>query len=174
MEEYLTASAKRAVVAAPRWAARLATSEVDPPHLLLGIAEQEESRGASLLSAFGLNRDSLHSSIVGSNTSRDDSMLACSPAFSTAVRHVLSRARGQSVERGRDDPSGTYTLLFELLAVHGIQGLLASVGVDVDALRVELDRATVNEPLATEFANLELTVASGEETVQPMLAPESN
>jgi thiamine-phosphate pyrophosphorylase len=174
MEEYLTASAKRAVDAATRWAARLATAEVDPPHLLLGIAEQEESRGASLLSAFGLNRDSLHSSIVGSNTSRDDSMLACLPAFSTAVRHVLSRARGQSVERGPDDPSGTDTLLFELLAVHGIQDLLASVGVDVDALRVELDRATVNEPLATEFANLELTVTSGEETVQPMLAPESN
>jgi thiamine-phosphate pyrophosphorylase len=174
MEEYLTASANRAVESAMLWAAKQASSEVEPFHLLLGIAEQEESRGASLLAAFGIKLDTLSFKIANSPTSLDDLDLPSVPPFSAAVRQVLGRVRGRSVERGPGDPSGTDTMLLELLIVDGIQHILMSADVDIDALRRGLEQETKNEPLAAEFGDLELTVTSGPERAHAMPELESS
>lgn len=166
MDEYLSASAKRALQAAYTWASRAGSPTVSPPHVLLGVAEQEESRGASILRAAGLTLDTLKTafSFPGDDTA------APAPsdlAASDAVRQILGRMQSHTRARGEDNPAGTELLLLELLNDAELSGLFERQGTDVAALRRQLAQgaAADSAPLAVEY-NLE--IAGPTETIDTL------
>jgi len=168
MEEYLSASARRAVEAAALWANRLTAPQLDPVHLMLAIVEQEESRGAVVLASFGLTLERLVTEwkidgrIVAQTVDRPNPV-----QMSQEVRQALTRVRGRSIERGADNPSGTDTLLFELLGLSSqLRERLEVLGTNTDSLISELARheESDSQPIASEHVELEL--ADFTETVE--------
>lgn len=160
MDEYLTPSARRAVEAAAAWASHLTAAQIEPAHLLLGVAEQEESRGATILAARGVTRETITDAlgINGSTPGATTEQSRATP-LSDQVRHALSRVRSRSIARGADNPAGTDVLLLELLAgCSELSPILASQGIDVRGLQAELQREIESEirPLTAEFVDLEL------------------
>jgi thiamine-phosphate pyrophosphorylase len=159
MDEYLSASAKRAMVAAASWARRTGASQVDPAHLLLAIAQQEESRGATVLSAFGLTFDALRAVFYGdANEPVDEFPPDRSVALSEPVRQVLNRAHSKAVDRGADNPAGTDLLLQELMGVAALRERFKCAGVDVAAIEQQLLHEVEADqgPLAAEFSTLDI------------------
>src|SRR5262245_16479313 len=108
MEDYLTPSALRALEAAALWAARSAAPQIEPIHVVLGIAQQDESRGATILETRGLSRDTLerHSVSLAVPQAREP-VEPAGPGFqSEAVRTALGAVRVRARERGPSRPAG--------------------------------------------------------------------
>lgn len=160
MDEYLSPSARRAVEAAAAWASHLSAPQIEPAHLLLGVTEQEESRGATLLAAHGLTLEQLRAALgISASPPGPASGQGGTTPFSDRVRYVLSKVRGRSIACGADNPAGTDLLLMELLAGSPeLSPILVSQGINVGELQVELAREIDAEgpPLAAEFSGLEL------------------
>jgi thiamine-phosphate pyrophosphorylase len=157
MDEYLSASANRAVDAAARWARRTAASEVRLEHLLLGVADQEESLGASLLESHGLSLSNIQS-IFGVQTVDEPLFTGPLPPRSSALRDVLNHARDYSNNRQANELTGTDALLLALLD-SPLGAALSDRGFDTAAMRRPLmgSRIVDDQPLATEFNTLEIS-----------------
>jgi thiamine-phosphate pyrophosphorylase len=178
MDEYLSPSARRAVEAAAAWAARLAVSQIEPAHLLLGITEQEESRGALFLAAHGITCETICGSLgIDANTRDSEKGRGQVTVFSPQVRQLLSAVRGRSTARSADNPAGTDVLLLELFVVSpDLSPIFVSHGIDLLGIRANLEREieAENRPLAAEFSDLDLTDATDSIDVYRILDAAAN
>ncbi len=163
MDDFLSPSAQRAIDAAEVCCRLLSGAQVAPVHLLLGVALQEESRGATILGEHGLRATSLCDELglphdlPAPTRSRRDAI-----PQSDAVLAVIKNVRDRAMRRGPGNPAGTDVLLVELLAAApDLWELLAAHGADTTALRRLLKDETDAEqsPIATEFDGLEVSDA---------------
>jgi thiamine-phosphate pyrophosphorylase len=158
MHEYLSPSAHRALQAASLRAARAGCARIEPVHVLLAVAEQEESRGAQLLAAHGLQALSLEAALCRVETAEPELSEPSIPP-SESVRRILSNLRGRTLGRGADNPAGTDLLLLELLTcIPDLHELLGRHGADIAAITQELREfaAADTQPLPAEIGSLEL------------------
>ncbi len=163
MLESFTAGALRALDRAQRRAWHRGSTLVEPIDLLAALAEEPESRAASLLTEHGLDPEHLLAEL-GLPAEPADPPDAVTPSTvpqSADVRLVLGDAteHARSVDRSRD--VGTEHLLAALVAVPGpIAELLEQAGLRRDELVVRLSEKVAVEtapiPMAPEIAPLEL------------------
>jgi thiamine-phosphate pyrophosphorylase len=162
MQEPLSPSARRALETALDRARAAGAARVEAAHLLMAIAEQEESRAAIFLAERGLPLDRLRGLLEtvapATAPAPDPTAEHEPPRLSETVTASLVRAR--AIARGRDVPAMTDALLGELLrSAPELQSLLAGCGVDAAVLLSELDAEarSETEPLPAEFDRLELS-----------------
>jgi thiamine-phosphate pyrophosphorylase len=159
MDEQLSLSAQRAIDAASGWARRAGSVEVGPAHLILAVAEQEESRAAAVLSEFGVTLDRLRAALGSTSDEVPDySQPFRALGLSEVVRKVLSRARSWSGDRPSNSTTGTDAILLELLDVAAIRQSLSLDGVDAAAIaeRLRGELQVDERPLAAEFETLRI------------------
>jgi thiamine-phosphate pyrophosphorylase len=160
MDEFLSPSAQRAIEAAQVCCRLLGGAQVAPVHLLLGVALQEESRGATMLGEHGVQTTALRDGLglphelPAPSRSRRDAI-----PHSGAVQDVIKNVRDRAVRRGPGNPAGTDVLLVELLsAAPELWDLLAAHGADTTALGGVLKDESYAEqaPIAPEFDSLDV------------------
>ena len=152
MFESFTAGALRALRRAEARARTRSATSVDLADLAAALADEPESRAASLLSSFGLAPERLLEALgfeVEPPTEDEDGSAASVP-MSTEYRAVLGTASTRAKALDRSQSVGTEHLLAGLLAAEGaIAGRLAEAGLAVEALLDELGRteAAVSAPI---------------------------
>ena len=153
MQDDVTEGVIRALDRAEIRAVRDRSGQIDPVHLLLALADEEESRAATLLSRFGLASPELLKSF-GSNPLDElevsgeprSQTLRLSPESRTVLQDAIARARTLD----RTSAAGTEHILQALLEVPGsLVDRLEDAGLRVGDLLADLsDReAAANEPL---------------------------
>src|SRR5438552_626215 len=88
-----TPAVHRALGSAQRWAHFLGADTVQPPHLLLGLLEEEEGRVATLLTGAGLDLGAARRFLGGSTPAPATPAGAVLPAFSPESNIFLREAR---------------------------------------------------------------------------------
>ena len=163
MDDFLSPSAQRAIEAATVCCRLLDGAHVTPVHLLLGVALQEESRGATMLCEHGLQAASLRDELgLPLELPRPTRSRRDAPPQSDAVQQVIKSVCDRAVRRGPGNPAGTDVLLVELLAAAPeLWELLAAHGADADSLSRALNEESDAEqtPIAAEFGSLDVSDA---------------
>lgn len=164
MAESFTEGACRALERAQVRARYRNGSSVEPADLLAALIDDTESRAATVLAEFGLDRAHI-ATVLGSADYAPDlavpdasELLPHSPAIRTALNDATLHAR--ALDRGR--AVGTEHLLAGLLASSGPAAeLLAGAGIELPALLDVLSPEASAEaepiPMAADIPPLELT-----------------
>lgn len=163
LESSFTAGALRALERAQARARRRGASAVEPTDLLAALADESESRAATILAEHGLDPDRLWAAL-GTTASASEGPgpihepLPPSAAFRSALNNAAIQAR--SINRARS--IGTEHLLAGLLAAPGLAAdLLSGAGLELGPLLERLAEDTVVKtapiPLAPEISPLDLT-----------------
>jgi thiamine-phosphate pyrophosphorylase len=164
MLESFTEAALRALDAAQARARQRGALAIEPADLLAALADEPESRAASILAEHGLDAprlfEALGSPALG-ETSVELSATEAPVPRSRALRNVLSDAALQARSYDRNREVGTEHLLAGLLSGPGpVTDLLAAAGLELSALARRLGEF-VNEgtdpiPMAADIPPLEL------------------
>jgi thiamine-phosphate pyrophosphorylase len=166
LESSITAGALRALERAQVRARLRRALAVEPIDLLAALADESESRAATILAEHGLDADRLRAAL-GTATLEEEAAGDPGPSLtplpqSAAFRSALNDAAIQARAIGRARPVATEHLLAGLLAAPGPAAeLLASAGLEIDLVLASLTESEVAEtapiPMAHEIPPLDLS-----------------
>jgi thiamine-phosphate pyrophosphorylase len=138
MHRYFTPAAERALAQAQAWINLDRPHELGTLELLLGLLEESESRGATILSAHGIDADAVRRRWQAVGPSGADS--AARP-WSAELGKALDAAAGELAEVTRGELVSTEHLLLGLAAADAeTSQWLSEHGLTTDAIQREIGR----------------------------------
>ncbi len=149
----MTEGVLRAIRRAEVRALREGRDQIEPRDLLAALADEEESRAASLMTTHGLHPAAVHVAIDAPPWEASDSPTRAEGRFrsSAEIRSILERATRRARASDRTLPTGTEHLLAEILEIDSLlTARLEGAGLRTDRLLEELrnEEAEASAPLS--------------------------
>jgi thiamine-phosphate pyrophosphorylase len=152
----LTPAAARALEGAQRWARCGGGNEVQPPHVLAALLQEEEGRAAVLLGRAGFGLTVFRQTLAESLAAEPADLVEAALPLSALTRQALEHARSLAAEQSADRiVSSEYLLLALFQTDQQLARTLESLGSDLARLEAEVLKG--HEPILRLEDPLELS-----------------
>ena len=139
-----TLRAKNVVVAAQNEARAAGSTEIEPPHLILGLLSEPDGLAAQAMRAQGVLPDTVRRTVLGALPPAVGEVPPLIP-FDAQAKKALELTFREALRLG-DDYVGTEHILLALLELEAGSGLLTGLGLGKAATEATVSEALARQP----------------------------